>query len=112
MAKPYLLVGDIGGANARFAIADKNGPGFSREKIVSCADFETAGQAIRSYLSDVAGGIVPRYTNLLQTSRFRHGFERKGRQQELLEKITTRLVMYPQPGLLGTSFCGFEMFAK
>ena len=112
MAKPYLLVGDIGGTNARFVIADKNGPVLSCEKIVSCADFKTAGQAIRSYISDVAGGIVPRYSNLLQTSRFRHGFERKGRQQELLEKITTRLVMYPQPGLLGARFCGLEMFAR
>jgi glucokinase len=50
MAEPCLLVGDIGGTNARFAVADTKMPGFSREKAVRCADYASAGEAIRAYL--------------------------------------------------------------
>lgn len=53
MTKPCLLVGDIGGTNARFALADPQAPGFSREKTLRCADFETADLAIRDYLKQV-----------------------------------------------------------
>jgi glucokinase len=60
----------------------------------------------------IAGGIVPRYPDLLQTSHFRRGFEQKGRQLELMENIPTQLVMYPQPGLLGASCCALKMLAS
>ncbi len=50
MAEPCLLVGDIGGTNARFAIADTKMPGFSGEKVVRCADYASAGEAISAYL--------------------------------------------------------------
>ena len=53
----------------------------------------------------IAGGIVQRYPEMLAASDFRRGFENKGRQRALLEKIPTQLVIYPQPGLLGASYC-------
>lgn len=53
----------------------------------------------------IGGGIVRRYPKLLETSRFRSGFEGKGRHRPLLENIQTRLIMHPQPGLLGASYC-------
>jgi glucokinase len=53
MSKTCLLVGDIGGTNARFAIADESIPGFSRQITLRCADFESADVAIEHYLKKV-----------------------------------------------------------
>jgi glucokinase len=53
MAKPCLLIGDIGGTNARFALADAKAPGFTDADTLACADFETAEVAIRAYLDSV-----------------------------------------------------------
>ncbi len=50
MSAHTLLVGDIGGTNARFALADPVRAGFSREHSLKCADFATIDQAIRHYL--------------------------------------------------------------
>lgn len=47
------MIGDIGGTNARFALADSRTPGYSRQKTFACADFETADLAIRAYLEEV-----------------------------------------------------------
>lgn len=54
MKEPCLLIGDIGGTNARFAIAEPELPGFSREITLACGDFDSANSAIREYL-DRAG---------------------------------------------------------
>ena len=48
-----MLVGDIGGTNARFALANAKNPGFSHEKTYQCADFASADQAIDAYLKEV-----------------------------------------------------------
>ncbi len=53
MTKPCLLVGDIGGTNARFALADPGAPGFTDATTLHCADFATADMAIRAYLESV-----------------------------------------------------------
>jgi glucokinase len=74
--------------------------------------FETLGQAAGNVALMlgaldgiyIGGGIVRRYPQLLETSRFRSGFEGKGRHRPLLENIQTQLIMHPQPGLLGTSY--------
>lgn len=57
----------------------------------------------------LAGGIARRYPELLANSRFRSGFEAKGRHRSLMERIPTQLVMYPQPGLLGASYYALQM---
>jgi len=54
MARECLLIGDIGGTNARFAIADAARPGFSRVRSLQCADFDSAELAIREYLKRAA----------------------------------------------------------
>jgi glucokinase len=51
MADAVLLIGDIGGTNARFALADPSKPGFSQVVKMACADFATAELAIEAYLS-------------------------------------------------------------
>lgn len=51
----------------------------------------------------IAGGIVKRYPELFAASRFREGFERKGRHRALLERIPTLLIRHPEPGLLGAA---------
>ncbi len=56
----------------------------------------------------LAGGIVKRYPDLLKTSSFRSGFENKGRHRSLMERIPTLLILHPQPGLLGASYCARE----
>ncbi|MGI9200895.1 MAG: glucokinase [Woeseiaceae bacterium] len=50
MADNSLLIGDIGGTNARFALAQRDQPGFSDAMTVPCADFESAHSAIDFYL--------------------------------------------------------------
>lgn len=58
----------------------------------------------------IAGGILQRHPDLLANSRFRTGFENKGRHRSLMERIPTQLVVHPQPGLLGASYCALEIF--
>jgi glucokinase len=57
----------------------------------------------------IAGGIVPRYPELLHASQFRAGFENKGTYRALMEAIPTLLIEHPQPGLLGAAFFARKM---
>jgi glucokinase len=52
----------------------------------------------------VAGGIVPRYQNMIEDSRFRAGFENKSQHRELLENTPTYLVTATHPGLIGAQY--------
>jgi glucokinase len=47
-----LLVGDIGGTNARFAIANPDTTGFSNELTLQCQDYDSADIAINAYLEE------------------------------------------------------------
>ncbi|MGI9270377.1 MAG: glucokinase [Woeseiaceae bacterium] len=51
MSDSPLLIGDIGGTNARLALADRGQPGFSNELQLTCADFESAHAAIDHFLN-------------------------------------------------------------
>ncbi|MCH2190431.1 MAG: glucokinase [Gammaproteobacteria bacterium] len=51
----------------------------------------------------VGGGIALRYPEQLLQSKFRHGFECKGRHSHLMENIPTWLISHNNPGLLGAS---------
>lgn len=51
MGNKSLLIGDIGGTNARFALAKKDAPGFSDAMTVPCADFDSAHEAIEYFLN-------------------------------------------------------------
>lgn len=57
----------------------------------------------------IAGGIVRRYPDMLANSRFRSGFEAKGRYRSLMEQIPTQLILHENPGLLGASYCALEL---
>lgn len=57
----------------------------------------------------IAGGIAKRYPELLMNSRFRTGFEHKGRHRSLMERIPTQLIMHEQPGLLGAAYCALQL---
>jgi glucokinase len=48
-----LLIGDIGGTNARFALASANDVGFEKPLTLKCADFASSVAAIRHYLDEV-----------------------------------------------------------
>jgi len=50
MADPCLLIGDIGGTNARFALSYPDQSGFSDELTLPCADYETAEAGVDAYL--------------------------------------------------------------
>lgn len=56
MASSNLLVGDIGGTNARFALATAGAERFERSLDLRCADFATASDAIEHYLEQVGAG--------------------------------------------------------
>ena len=49
----------------------------------------------------IAGGIVPRILEPLERSRFREGFEAKGRYRFYLEAIPTYVITDPYPAFLG-----------
>ncbi len=57
----------------------------------------------------IAGSIVKRNPNLMAGSRFRTGFERKGRHRSLMENIPTQVILHSHPGLLGASYCAIEI---
>ena len=50
MADKCLIVGDIGGTNARFALANQAHPGFHDLIELKCADYESSEEAIRFVL--------------------------------------------------------------
>jgi glucokinase len=56
MSDKTLLIGDIGGTNARFAMAHPERPGFSNVVTLKCADFAWADDAIRHYLDEQSAG--------------------------------------------------------
>jgi glucokinase len=58
MKKRCLLIGDIGGTNARFALAKPDKPDFHSVLEVKCADFPTADDAIKHYLREI-GATTP-----------------------------------------------------
>lgn len=60
----------------------------------------------------IAGGIAKRYPERLANSRFRNGFERKGRHRSLMERIPTQLITHEQPGLLGAAYCAEQLIAR
>ena len=57
----------------------------------------------------IGGGIVQRNPDLMANSRFRNGFEMKGRYRPLLEKTPTSIILHQNPGLLGASFYAMRM---
>ncbi len=58
----------------------------------------------------IAGGISKRYPDLLKNSRFRSGFENKGRHRSLMERVPTQLILHEQPGLLGAAYCALQLY--
>lgn len=53
MAASALLIGDIGGTNARFALASPERPAYGEVVKLACGDFPTAIDAIDHYLAQV-----------------------------------------------------------
>lgn len=51
-----LLIADIGGTNARFALADSDNVGFDKALTLQCADFDSTIAAMRHYLDEVKAG--------------------------------------------------------
>jgi glucokinase len=51
-----LLIGDIGGTNARFALADADKPAFANVVTLQCNDYESADAAIKHYLKSLKAG--------------------------------------------------------
>jgi len=51
----------------------------------------------------IAGGIVPRFVPFLRSSAFRERFLAKGRFAAYLESVAIRVIVHPNPGLLGAA---------
>ena len=51
----------------------------------------------------IGGGICQRYPQALADSKFRQGFENKGRHSHLMREIPTWLITHKNPGLCGAS---------
>ena len=100
-----------------FAAAINNQDGRASEAVHMF--FEIFGQVAGDYALSIgasdgiflAGGILPRYPELLANSSFRAGFENKGRYRSIMEKIPTRLILHRHPGLLGAAVVAAQMAA-
>jgi glucokinase len=98
-----------------FAAAESNADGQASESV--SVFFEILGQVAGDFALAIgandgifiAGGIVPRYPDLLMNSQFRSAFESKGRYRSLMEAIPTQLIMHPHPGLLGAAVVAAQM---
>ncbi len=53
MSNDSILVADIGGTHARFALADLNSSGVSHESVLECADFPAVEDAIIHYIAQM-----------------------------------------------------------
>ncbi len=51
----------------------------------------------------IAGGIVPRFIDFLNTTKFRERFETKGRLSHITKQTPTYVITEQQPGLLGAA---------
>lgn len=54
MHEKALLIGDIGGTNARFALASTDAVRFEKPLTLKCADFSSSVAAMRHYLDEVS----------------------------------------------------------
>ena len=119
----YRALGNIRGekvvhnsAAEIFSLASENDDNLAQEAIDIF--FEVLGQvagnlalAFGAYDGIfIGGGIVARKPELIASSRFRIGFERKGRHRALMERIPTQVILHPQPGLLGASYRALQTF--
>jgi len=62
MPDTLLIIGDLGGTNARFALVEPGGSAFTDEITLNCEDYETAKAAISDYLQQTGqqvGGRQP-----------------------------------------------------
>jgi len=57
----------------------------------------------------IGGGICQRYPQQLEESRFRAGFENKGRHSDLMRELPTWLITHKNPGLLGANIVAQTM---
>ena len=53
MTEQKLLIGDIGGTNARFALAAPDDNGYDDEQVLQCANYESPELAIEDYLTRI-----------------------------------------------------------
>lgn len=60
----------------------------------------------------IGGGIAPRILPFLQASPFRERFERKGRFQDYMAAIPTRVILHKHAALLGAGRVGFADFSR
>ena len=98
-----------------FALASRNEDSTAREAVEIF--FEILGQVAGNLALTlgafdgvfIGGGIVARKPELIANSRFRIGFERKGRPRSLMENIPTQVILHSQPGLLGASFYALQL---
>jgi len=56
----FVLVADIGGTHARFALVGADGEAVN-PLVLRCADYEGPAPAIKAYLADQGGGAAPRH---------------------------------------------------
>ena len=60
----------------------------------------------------IAGGIVPRILPFIQASPFRRRFERKGRFQDYMAAIPTKVILHKHAALLGAARVAFADLGK
>jgi glucokinase len=96
------------------AAADRGNPGALRvvERFVSIYGSQLGDMALAALPRGgvfVAGGIAPRWSKHFQTSVFVDSFRNKPPMQALLSGLPLRLIVHPQPGLLGAAVAARRM---
>jgi len=100
---PGLTAADIAvaGINQRDAICEETFDLFFEVLGQVAGDIALALGAYQGVF--IGGGICQRYPQQLTASKFRQGFENKGRHRNLMLTIPTWLITHKNPGLLGAS---------
>lgn len=101
-------------ASAIGAAADREDPGALRvvERFVSMYASQLGDMALAALPRGgvfVAGGIAPRWSRHFQTPIFVDSFRNKPPMQALLSGLPLRLIVHPEPGLLGAAVAARRM---
>ena len=119
----YWALGKLEGTDARLSVVDVCARAISgedqRAERALAMFFEVLGQVAGNVALTlgavdgirIAGGVAQRYPEALLESRFRAGFENKGRHTAIMQTTPTHLISHPHPGLLGVSYCAQVMLA-
>ena len=117
-----ILVGDIGGTNARLGLFEpvRLRPRQLDVHVFRTLDFPNLPSIIATFFEArsidratggvyIGGGIAPKILPALETGAFLNAFRAKSSFESLLEKMPVEVILNAEAGLLGAAMFGADM---